>query len=246
MVHYIKELLKDLKDLSNGGYAANLTGAIVEELNRLDPRDFLPNVQSLFVKKKAELKLYAGIDPISIGRSWPKDQIGKLCDDLIVCMESFAGEGSLGKRRKFPFVKDKELFNIIDRDYFELKTILFPSGAWKSVVILAGSILEAVLYDYLTQDQILLLKATSTATAPKNKDVNKWTLADLINVSTDIGVLPIDRANTIDQVLRDYRNFVHPKKEIKAAHQCSEAEAYLAIGALDGICNYFDDKCKSP
>jgi hypothetical protein len=49
-----------------------------------------------------------------------------------------------------------------------------------------------------------------------------------------------ERARTIDQVLRDYRNFVHPKKEIRAEHACSEAEALLAKGALDGVCNYFE------
>jgi hypothetical protein len=50
--------------------------------------------------------------------------------------------------------------------------------------------------------------------------------------------LPEERGDTIDQVLRDYRNFVHPRKELKAAHQCTEAEAYVARGALDGVCNH--------
>jgi hypothetical protein len=65
-------------------------------------------------------------------------------------------------------------------------------------------------------------------------------LSELIEVATDI--LPKDRANTADQVLRDYRNFVHPKKEIRAEHECTEAEGYMALGALDGILNHFDDK----
>lgn len=80
---------------------------------------------------------------------------------------------------------------------------------------MAGSILEAVLYDVLTKDQSALSKATSSAKAPKGKDITKgeWKLSNLIEVATDTGILPQDRANTVDQVLRDYRNFVHPKKK---------------------------------
>ena len=245
MVNYIKELLGNLKDTTYPG-AFILIGEIVKELDRLDPRDFLPTVQSGFVKNKAFLKAYVGQDPTLVGGSWPKEQIGKLCNDLLVCLDSFAGQGSFGKLRTFSFINDKDLLVIIERDYFELKTILFPSGAWKSVVIMAGSILEAVLYDVLTQAPSVLSKATSSTKAPKGKDITKgeWKLASLIEVATEIGILPLDRANTIDQVLRDYRNFVHPKKEIKAAHQCSEAEGYMAIGALEGIFNHFDSSLK--
>jgi hypothetical protein len=60
----------------------------------------------------------------------------------------------------------------------------------------------------------------------------------LINVAVDIGILPEDRAATIDQVLRDYRNFAHPRKEIKEKHECSDAEAGLAKYGLDGVCDH--------
>jgi hypothetical protein len=132
-----------------------LIGEIVKELDRLDPRDFLPDMQSTFVKNKAFLKTYVGQDPTLIGRSRPKEQVGTLCDELLTCLDSFGGEGSSGKRRTFLFI----------RDYFELKTILFSSGAWKSVVMVAGSILEAVLYDLLTQPSVLN-KATCSVKAP--------------------------------------------------------------------------------
>ena len=42
-------------------------------------------------------------------------------------------------------------------------------------------------------------------------------MVHLIDVAVDIGRLPADAADTIHQVLRDYRNFVQPKKEIRAA-----------------------------
>jgi hypothetical protein len=73
-----------------------------------------------------------------------------------------------------------------------------------------------------------------------NTAEDEWRLVNLIEVAVDLGLLPQDRADTIDQVLREYRNFVHPRKELKAAHPCTEAEAYLAKGALDGVCNQLE------
>jgi hypothetical protein len=109
---------------------------------------------------------------------------------------------------------------------------------------MAGSILEAILFDQLAADPAVFAQAQANKHAPKYKGVVKdlvagdWKLADLINVAADLGVITQDRAKTFDQVLRDYRNFVHPKKEIKAQHSCSEAEALMARGALDGVCNH--------
>jgi hypothetical protein len=106
---------------------------------------------------------------------------------------------------------------------------------------MAGSILEAVLFDLLTADPTLKPKVLSSSAAPRNKgvviDVEDWRLESLIKVAADIGILPKNREDTFDQVLRDYRNFVHPKKEIKSAHACGEGEAQLAIGGLNAVCD---------
>jgi hypothetical protein len=71
-------------------------------------------------------------------------------------------------------------------------------------------------------------------------DPDAWKLTPLIEVALDTNVLPSARADTIDQVLRDYRNFVHPQKEKKAKHECNEAEAGLAKYGLDGVCDYLE------
>jgi hypothetical protein len=117
-----------------------------------------------------------------------------------------------------------------------LKLKVFPDGAWKSVVVLAGSILEAILFDRLADPKWNAAAFASTV-VPKYKGNKKamddWKLETLIDIAVDIKLLPKDPATTIHQVLRDYRNFVHPKKEIRAAHACGEAEAMMAVGALN-------------
>jgi hypothetical protein len=67
-----------------------------------------------------------------------------------------------------------------------------------------------------------------------------WRLENLIEIAVEIKMLPTGPANTIHQVLRDYRNFVHSKKETRAPHACTEAEAMLSVGALDSVCNYIE------
>jgi hypothetical protein len=61
------------------------------------------------------------------------------------------------------------LKGIIERDYKELTLVLFPGGAWKSTVIMAGSILEAILFDLLGSDPATQAKAMASQAAPKYK-----------------------------------------------------------------------------
>jgi hypothetical protein len=173
----------------------------------------------------------------------------KACERTIEVLTAYAGHGSKAVTRSFTFVHNADLRSIIERDYKELALILIPGAAWKSAVVMAGSILEAILYDLLTRDAALIAKAMASPKAPtkgttavkditNNTSENEWKLVNLINVAVDLNLLPQERAHTIDQILRNYRNFVHPRKEIKEAHPCTEAEATLAKGALDGVCNH--------
>jgi hypothetical protein len=115
-------------------------------------------------------------------------------------------------------------------------------------VILAGSILEAILFDVLSHP----VRVARTNASPKGakakggvpidivSGADDWKLIHLINVAKDVGIMSQERADTIDQVLRDYRNFVHPQKEKEARHECNEAEAGLAKYGLDGVCDHFE------
>ena len=59
-------------------------------------------------------------------------------------------------------------------------------------------------------------------------------------VAAAIGILKKEREPAIDQILRKYRNFIHPLAEIRGGIPCTEAEALLAKGALDSVCNDLD------
>ena len=249
MITYIKKLVESfLTDHNTSNpleYKNQLTG-IVEELERLDPRDFPPDVRHDLVQIRSRMKgvcRYEG--PATIGK-------GNLTR-LLEILDAYTGEGSRAVIKSFPFVSDPKLQRIIESDYKELAVKLFPSGAWKSSVVMAGSILEAILYDLLTSTEDIRIRAISSSKAPRNKSGNvldlekdDWKLQSLIDVAADIGAIPRERSATFDQVLRDYRNFIHPRKELRAEHPCSEAEALMAKGALDGIYNHLKDSGCGP
>lgn len=245
MVAYIiriaEEVVIETTQTRDAGRIFNLLRAMQEELDRLDPRDFLPSAQYDFVVARLFARRWGSTSSIS-GTDFP--QIKTMAERVIATLNQFGGEGSQVVHRSFAFVKDTDLRQIIERDYRELRLKVFPSRAWKSTVILAGSILEAILFDQLASDPLMLAKANASKGAPKDKSktvldlvAGDWKLASLIQVAAEINVIPADRAKSIDQVLRDYRNFVHPKKELRAQHSCNEAEALMSVGALEGVCN---------
>ena len=215
---------------------------LVKELDRLDPRDFEPASQPEFLRVRGTMVHFAGLS------SYTKSKILETISPLLLVLDKFRGVGSSRVTRKFPYLTKPDLSSIVERDYVELNVRLFPSGAWKSTVIMAGSILETLLFDVLSDPK----RVAATNASPKaararggvpidiTSDPASWKLSHLIEVASDTNVLPRARADTIDQVLRDYRNFVHPQVELKAQHECNEAEAGLAKYGLDGVCDHFD------
>jgi hypothetical protein len=312
MVAYIQEIIRDIiprlqfrREEAFFSIASRFR-VLVEELDRLDPRDFVVGYQYKFVDVRREMRIlaeyrqedwkvhgselqsaekfvadrYASIEENKkLANSGAEQRIKQMheeisqktgaiinhkkkfdsavdfCKRLEEILDQYAGIGSHAVIRSFQFVQDAELRSIIERDYKELVQVLMPGFAWKSAVVMAGSILEAILHDQLMSPKYLS-SAMACPKAPKKnvgakaspiretRDIrndtseDEWKLQDLIAVASEIGVIEKESEKHIDQVLRDYRNFVHPRKEIKAAHQCVEAQALMAKGSLDAVCNY--------
>lgn len=249
MVNCIRRIGKEITDWTTNARHDfdSLVTIFTEELNRLDPRDFIPDAQFDFVTTRQAFRAWARLaQPEAIVHEnycggVPDDEYQVLVEKaatMVKLLDMYAGEGSSAKIRSFKFIADSDLRSIIERDYKELTLTLVPDAAWKSAVVLAGSILEAILYDLLTSESTRKTQASASPKAPKSDlDKGDWMLGNLIAVTADIGAIAQNRAKTIDQSLRDYRNFIHPKAEIRAGHQCTEAEAMMAKGALDAVCN---------
>jgi hypothetical protein len=126
--------------------------------------------------------------------------------------------------RDFSFINDIEVKKIIERDFAEIQRA-FISKCWKSVIILSGGAIEAILLDQLVQNES---NAKSSAKAPKNSDIKLWDLKDLIEVAIDLNLVHtgIDK---LSHSVREYRNLVHPGNEIRNKLRFAEEEARIAI-----------------
>ncbi|WPK10743.1 hypothetical protein R6U77_12720 [Lysinibacillus louembei] len=245
IIQLIESFIKKMESRESGITHRAYFEMIADELNTLDTLCFAPNDRYEFILARQNIKLQ------SKQAGFNYADIDYFINEFTTIANALRNYGTIHNQelpKNFDFIQNYNLKLIIERDYKELVHILMPDGAWKSSVILAGSILEAILYDQLSSPKYNQ-QALNCKSAPKSTDENaqkivkkleNWKLAEMITVAEKIDCLPQKRAKSIDQVLRDYRNFVHPLVEIRSEHPCTDAEAYMAKGGLDGVINYFN------
>lgn len=131
------------------------------------------------------------------------------------------------EKREFKFVNDSDWRAIIERDYEEIQRA-FIAGCWKSVIILCGGSIEAILTDLLLANKTAAVSAKS---APKNTDITRWDLSELIDVAVELKLVPAG-VQKLSHPLREYRNLVHPGNEIRNKLKFGAEEAKIAVEVL--------------
>ena len=97
-------------------------------------------------------------------------------------------------------------------------------GAWKAVHVLAGSIVEALLVEYLVISKI----------KPNGKDPLNVGLSEAIEACKDAKVLST-RTASLSDVVRDYRNLIHPGRVIRLQDTYGESSARIAVSLVEII-----------
>lgn len=120
----------------------------------------------------------------------------------------------------FDFISDGEFRSSVESDYHELTTAL-EHGMWKAAHVLAGSIIEAILVDHLV---------TSNFT---ESDPLKMELGPAIQACRKSGLLT-DRIINLSDVVRDYRNLIHPGRGKRLREMPTKETAHIAF-SLVGI-----------
>jgi hypothetical protein len=125
----------------------------------------------------------------------------------------------------FDFISAAELRASLETDYRELHAAL-EAKAWKSVQVIAGSIVEAVLVDYIL--------ATANASRSQ-KDPLKYDLAEAISTCRGEKAITEPTAD-LCSVVRSYRNLIHPGRAVRIGEaQPSENSARIAVSVVDLI-----------
>jgi hypothetical protein len=128
------------------------------------------------------------------------------------------------------FIRRPDLATILQRDYRELLSC-FLSGAYKMCVVCAGSMIEAMLVDLIQSSWSLVVAKCPEVTSPTPDAVPNWQLAEMIRRAGVAGIVSGGGAVVFDE-LREYRNLVHPRVELRGRHDSNRDAALAAIRAL--------------
>lgn len=126
----------------------------------------------------------------------------------------------------FPFMKNDKLRVIVERDLRELGC-LRSVPAPKSTIILAGSLIEALLLDVLQSR-----KGSQGPSSVTQKPLEEWGLAELIEEAVRVGLIT-SGVKGFGHAVREYRNLVHPGNEIRSKATLGKEEAEIAEKILE-------------
>ena len=127
---------------------------------------------------------------------------------------------------------DAQVVSIVEARLNEARVAL-AAGAHLSVIFLCGSVLEAVLLGAAQQAPASFNQANATPKAANGspKRFHEWTLAQLIDVACEVGVLKLD-IKKFSHGLRDFRNYIHPYEQMVSGFTPDEHTAKVCFQVL--------------
>jgi hypothetical protein len=102
--------------------------------------------------------------------------------------------------------------------------LTYTGGAYLATEILLGAILEGTL---LAKAQANQAAAKGATAAPKGRQLEGWSLANLIEVASELGWIHKTRGQ-FSAIVRDHRNFVHPLKASTTGADIDKGAAGIA------------------
>lgn len=126
----------------------------------------------------------------------------------------------------FDFISDTNFRELLTRDYFELNKCV-ENRCTKSILVLSGSIIEAILTEYFLQFPQM---------GKTEAQILNSTLNDLLNWALTENVIS-EMEKNLAGVVKDYRNLIHPGREIRKGEKFSEESGNISVSVLNIIIN---------
>lgn len=128
-----------------------------------------------------------------------------------------------------PLIGDPKMQEILTRRWAECVTCI-GSGATLAATVMMGGLLEGLLLARVNKEPNKKAVFTAKA-APKDKQgatlgLKDWMLKDYIDVGHELKWITVS-ARDVGVVLRDYRNYIHPQKELSHSVQLIPDDALL-------------------
>jgi len=133
-----------------------------------------------------------------------------------------------------PLVKDGQMKTLLEKRWMECN-LCITAGAPLATIVMVGGFLEGLLLARVQRETNKAPIFTATA-APrdsqgKTRALNEWTLQNYIDVAHELKWITVT-IRDVGDVLRDYRNYIHPYKELskQVSLQTSDAALLWVIG----------------
>lgn len=123
----------------------------------------------------------------------------------------------------FDFIEQTDFRVLLEQDFKDMEVAL-TNESWKSVQVLAGSIVEAMLMDYLVTAKYV----------PPKKEILKIELAEAIEACLSKNILSENSAN-LCSVIRSYRNLIHPARLVRLKEDAPNRETATVASTLVSI-----------
>jgi hypothetical protein len=121
----------------------------------------------------------------------------------------------------FDHIRGDDFRACLEADYNELRTTV-GAEAWKAAHVLAGSIVEAMLIDHLIE---------SGCTKP---DPLGMTLGQAIDACAKGKIISL-KAAALANAIREYRNLVHPGRQVRLDEKVDKNGAHIAMALVEMI-----------
>lgn len=205
--------------------------------NVLSPTNFIGRANELDAHI-SDLNQYLAFDKWRLVRTGAELRFQKLEKIEFDETPSVAGTEDEFLRREFSDVSVSEigLEDIVSQVLQERITEIekcFAAGAYLSVILLAGSTLEGILLGLAISHPKDFNKSVA---APKDrtgkvKKFPEWSLAAFIDVARELRLIQLD-THKFSHTLRDFRNYIHPYKQMSSGFSPREHTAKICLQVL--------------
>lgn len=193
--------------------------------DRLDPVDSAFREILVFVDRATSREKYESLLKDLAG------EVKKLRNDIITGAVPTAIVETSDQCPDFSRIaRDQKMREILERRWAECSKCVSASAPLAATVMMGG-LLESLLVARANTEpdkarMFSSVHAPVDAKTKKNVPLQSWGLKNYIDVASDMGWISASTKN-IGEVLRDYRNYVHPQKEYSHAVHLRDSDAEL-------------------
>lgn len=126
-------------------------------------------------------------------------------------------------------VKDQQMKTLLEKRWTECN-LCVQAGAPLATIVMVGGFLEALLLGRIHREAnkapVYTAAAAPRDSAGKTRILNEWTLQNYIDVAHELKWITVTTRDVGD-ILRDYRNYIHPYKELSKQVSLTSSDAAL-------------------